>query len=524
MMKLWMTTSSRFWLVVQVILYCTLITSCSATVYEIGYGEDDYTPAQQEEVTEESSSQQPQQVCFPKIPLRRDVHKSVYTVGVLSHRGIVAAYEEFNETFTTYLTETAGQRFDPPLHFEMKPLGYLSTFKDSAAGAVDFIYVNPSLFSCIESEYHAQSLVSQVSSRQVNNETYHLKRFGGVIAVLASNTAIQTIYDLKNKVIAASSISGLGSGQMEFRAMQEAGMSWVQDPKQLVFTENQGKVVNGLLTGEFDVGFVRTDQIQRHTDANGMPVDPHLFRVIDPKPNLQIDGVPFPFESSTQLYSEWNLAALTHVPDDISREVQAAMMALADHAKGATAYNNTKSEEEELVALRCDTTQDIAEIAVRAMQNGEFSKWTPSLSYMDLRSMQEATGFIVQNPETKQWQCVRPTTLYDTITCPPGYLKKSEAEVETGCQTQGLMCQEGYQCLCRPCYLPFHCYDESVRVGNTCVSYKTLLISILVPIGILCAGVSLGVYCYKSHQLICQARAAAQNERQINEFIAYVYF
>lgn len=154
----------------------------------------------------------------------------------------------------------------------------------------------------------ARSLCSQVSHRVIGEDVYDLKQFGGVIATLANRDDIRSIHDLKDKKIAAASISGLGSGQMQFREMAISGMSYINDPKQLVFTSNQGKVVNGVLNGDFDVAFVRTDQLERSKDKNGNPIDKSLFKIIDPKPSLHIDGAPFPFESSTPLYSEWNIA------------------------------------------------------------------------------------------------------------------------------------------------------------------------------------------------------------------------
>lgn len=76
-------------------------------------------------------------------------HQTVFRVGVLGIRGPEAAWNEFNTTFGEYLTATAGQQFDPPIRFEMKPLNFLSLFSDTEAGLVDLIYVNPSAFSCI---------------------------------------------------------------------------------------------------------------------------------------------------------------------------------------------------------------------------------------------------------------------------------------------------------------------------------------------------------------------------------------
>ena len=273
------------------------------------------------------------------------------------------------------------------------------------------------------------------------------------------------------------------------------------DPKQLVFTSNQGKVVDGVLSGAFDAGFVRTDQIEGSTDRDGNPLDPNLFRVIDAKPNLTINGVPFPFESSTPLYPEWNVAALRHVPSEVSRQVQDAMLALATHAKLAQQIqdcleenNNTQTQaticswddRDKFPLERCDTTREIAEIALDASNMGEFSAWQTTQSYMQLRSMQEVTGFIAKDPVDNVWKCTRSTTLYDDITCPAGYYKQSEQDVNNGCAQQGLECQEGFQCRCSPCHAIVDCVD-AVEIRGTCVSYSVFLPAILVPFFLMCA-------------------------------------
>jgi ABC-type phosphate/phosphonate transport system substrate-binding protein len=315
-------------------------------------------------------------------------HKTLYTVGVLAIRGVEAAYDEFNKTFTDYLTLTAGQRFDPPVQFEIKPLNFLSLFSDTEASLVDFLYVNPSAFSCIESEYTARSLASQISRRNVGGNVYNLKKFGGVIMARADRDDIESIYDLEDKIVAAASISGLGSGQMQFLEMQRAGMSYINDPKQLVFTSNQGKVVNGVLSGQFDVGFVRTDQLERTKDSDGNLVKLTDFKLIEPRTNF-IDGVEFPFTASTPLYPEWNVAALDHVPDDVSREVQTALLAIANHALVGEGiqeclglHNETFCEELPFPhafldesEVRCDTNYEVALTAMEAMGKGKYSGW-----------------------------------------------------------------------------------------------------------------------------------------------------
>jgi hypothetical protein len=111
---------------------------------------------QRQRQVQEQSSSTPS--AAPPCFIKRDAtallaNKRVWTVGVLAHRGEAEAYEEFNNTFAAYLTATAGQRFDPPIEFQLKPLDYLTVFSDAENGLVDFIYANPSAFSCIETEF-----------------------------------------------------------------------------------------------------------------------------------------------------------------------------------------------------------------------------------------------------------------------------------------------------------------------------------------------------------------------------------
>ncbi|CAB9496779.1 Receptor-type guanylate cyclase gcy [Seminavis robusta] len=411
-------------------------------------------------------------------------HEPSYTIGVLAIRGEDQAYNEWNTTFGSYLTATAGRRFDPPIRFSMKPLSLGSLFEEHRQ--VDFIYVNPSAFSCIASEHGAQSLASQISRRNVDGKQYDLVKFGGVIATLANST-VNTLQDLKGKIVAAASISGLGSGQMQFREMQKAGLSYINDPKQLVFTSNQGKVVKGLLSGQFDVGFIRTDQLERfsHSDKD---LDTFLkrFKIVNPQPNLTLeDGMVFPFESSTMLYPEWNVASLMHVDEEVSRAVQESLTALAEHASVGQAYNDCLKEYgpafcsdlpfpgQFALKTRSDTTLEIAQLAYTGMVQGKYAGWRTTLSYMDLRSMQEGTGFLRLDEESHQWRCVRSKELYNAITCPDGFFRKTPQQVQEGCSGAGLECPEGMQCVCQPCLKGFDVDVYPITSTNNGVSNVT---------------------------------------------------
>jgi ABC-type amino acid transport substrate-binding protein len=62
----------------------------------------------------------------------------------------------------------------------------------------------------METEIHANSLVSQIARREVNGAVYNLTEFGGVIFTRSNNEDINDIVDLKGKRIGVVSIAGLG--------------------------------------------------------------------------------------------------------------------------------------------------------------------------------------------------------------------------------------------------------------------------------------------------------------------------
>ncbi len=200
-------------------------------------------------------AQAPTETCKEPLIVLPAGTKRHYKVGVLSIRGPAQAYTEWNQTFNPYLSETAGKMFDPPLTFSMEALDFVTLYtsvsffilffclhhalcanqwRQVETKQLDFIYVNPSAYSCIESEHGASSLVTQRSIRVVGKNTYITTEFGGVVFTRADRDDLQTLQDLKGRSFAAASISGLGSGQAQFRTLRQRGLDYLNDPVQVL--------------------------------------------------------------------------------------------------------------------------------------------------------------------------------------------------------------------------------------------------------------------------------------------------
>ncbi|CAJ1957895.1 unnamed protein product [Cylindrotheca closterium] len=401
------------------------------------------------------------------LEFNKHTQKRVYTVGVHAPAGIDKAWNEFNMTFETYLTEVVGKRFDPPIEFQMKPSEWpLLDWIDNAED-VDFMYSDTGLYSCIGTEIGAQPLATTIASLESRGREYELDSYGGTILALASNTAVSTIEDLKDKVIAGQAFSVFAAGQSQFYVMHKAGLDYIMDPKQVIFTGNHDETVNGVLSGKWDVGFVPSGRAELTVDEEtGKYIDSSLFKVIEPKIAIMNNGDLFPFLHSTPVFPEWPLFAKKEVDSIVSEKVAIAMMEFRAHKNVGTAIHQCMTDAEtpaelELCntmppvyfdpAARCDTTRELAELAYQAGTAGHHSGMRPAKSHFQVRTMQQDAGFIIREDLNDDWHCERASRTYHGVTCPEGHYKIAEDQFDSHCDKKGLPCPEGATCYCRPC-------------------------------------------------------------------------
>jgi hypothetical protein len=233
------------------------------------------------------------------------------------------------------------------------------------------------------------------------------------MTVLANNHDIETIADLKGKIIGAQAFSDFAGAQAQFYSMSQGGVDFVTDPKQVIFTENNEDTILGVLDGRWDVGFVRTGQVERTIDPRtGEIIDPILLKVISPNIHVMDDGDIFPFPHSTPAFPEWPLSVKETVDRDVSEEVMLAMLAFRKHYQvgmGIEACRKSASNDRERglcetqppvyfdPRARCDTTRDLAELALKAGRAGFHAGFRSAKSNFFVRTMQQDAGFIVED-------------------------------------------------------------------------------------------------------------------------------
>lgn len=148
------------------------------------------------------------------------IHKRKYVVGVFNSEGVDLAFRQYNTTFAQYLTATAGQKFNPPIEFDMIPL-ILTEFMDMAEKEdVDFTFASSAVSSCMATEHKAQPLVTIINRRICRGREYDLDLYGGVMFTLANRDDINSMRDFKDKTIGAGGITMMGGGQVRPLGLQ----------------------------------------------------------------------------------------------------------------------------------------------------------------------------------------------------------------------------------------------------------------------------------------------------------------
>lgn len=139
------------------------------------------------------------------------VKQTLYVIGVLANRGVETAFLDYNAT-AEYLTRSIGDDFDPPIRFEIAPVafGKEGVIDRFTSGHYDFVFANPTISSCVDSEIGTNSIASMIARRRVNENVYDLTTFGGVIFTRADNDDINSLHDIVGKRTACISITGLG--------------------------------------------------------------------------------------------------------------------------------------------------------------------------------------------------------------------------------------------------------------------------------------------------------------------------
>lgn len=128
-----------------------------------------------------------------------------YTLGILAKRGVQDFYERWL-MHASYLEQNTNHTF------VVKPLKFTEIEPAVATGEIDFLFTNPSMYVQMQDKYPIKAILTLINNSEYNKK---ISQFGGVIFTKASNTAINTLNDVKNKSFIAvkkNLVRGLSNG------------------------------------------------------------------------------------------------------------------------------------------------------------------------------------------------------------------------------------------------------------------------------------------------------------------------
>jgi signal transduction histidine kinase/DNA-binding response OmpR family regulator/ABC-type phosphate/phosphonate transport system substrate-binding protein len=230
-------------------------------------------------------------------------------VGVFAYRDKAVTLARW-QPLADYLSQKLGKR-----RIEMIALEAHEIEAALQEKKLDFVFTNPRHYVELnQTNPLSGALVTLVELK--NGKP--VATLGGVIVARSERRDIAGLADLRGKRIAIVSRSLLGGYVAPLFEAERVGITL--EPEQFLVTGGaQDRVIEAVLAGTVDAGFVRTGVLEQMA-AEGM-LDLQAVRVI----NRQ-EMPEFPFLISTRQYPEWPFVSLPHVDSRVARRVAAALL------------------------------------------------------------------------------------------------------------------------------------------------------------------------------------------------------
>lgn len=186
---------------------------------------------------------------------------------------------------------------------------------------LDFVLMEPNLQVLMGHQIGISAPLATLINSQMDVPTL---AYGGVIFASSRDQPPLNLENTSRKRIAVTDTVSLGGFQMQAYEFFQAGLPQ-PDRRNLILTGwPEELVVDAVLSGKADVGFVRTGLLERLVQQG--KIDWKAIHLVN---SNNLPG--FPNVSSTRLYPEWSFSALPHVDDNLARKVVAVLFNLSEN-------------------------------------------------------------------------------------------------------------------------------------------------------------------------------------------------
>ena len=209
----------------------------------------------------------------------------------------------------------------PERDFVVVALSHPELDQAVAARQLDFVLTDAGHYLLLRNRNGLSSPLATLAS---NGTGQSLTVYGGVIFSRAEQADINTLSDIKGKTVAAVATESQTAYQMQAYELSRVGIRLPQDVKLITTGFSQDQVVEAVLAGRADVGFVRSGVLEGMVREGKLDIK--QLKIL----NRQ-DLPDFPLQVSTRLYPEWPFAAMPHIEENLARGVAVTLFELEDN-------------------------------------------------------------------------------------------------------------------------------------------------------------------------------------------------
>ncbi|MEE3168683.1 MAG: phosphate/phosphite/phosphonate ABC transporter substrate-binding protein, partial [Pseudomonadota bacterium] len=177
------------------------------------------------------------------------------TLGVFAYRPDTILQERY-APLADYLADQVG------VDVRLQVLNQDAMNRAVAANRVDLFLTNPSHFLQIRSE---RSLTGVLATLIRSSGDVSTTSLGGVIITRADRQDIESLEDLRGKIIASPGIHFLGGYQAQVLELRDADVD-IRRQNLVRYLDTHDRVVRSVLSGDSDVGFIRTAILEQMVD------------------------------------------------------------------------------------------------------------------------------------------------------------------------------------------------------------------------------------------------------------------
>jgi two-component system sensor histidine kinase TtrS len=190
-------------------------------------------------------------------------------------------------------------------------------------GEVDFVIASP-VFN-VELGMEEQLTVIATLRRENEKMEAFDNLFGSVIFWRADNKDIKSLWDLRNKTIAAGAINSIGGWLAPAREFAERGIDLRNAARKVNHFIDNNKIIDEVMSGRADFGICRTSSLELLATAGKFNMSDIIY-----SRELYLHTEDLPFACSTRLYPEWSFARVAHTPANLVEKVALNLLRMSN--------------------------------------------------------------------------------------------------------------------------------------------------------------------------------------------------